>query len=222
MLDTVLGLFAPHRCVSCGENGAILCNHCIYNIKSEPYQQCVFCGYIATKNGFCKKCSPSLFTQGWCVGTREEILKDAIDQYKFDSQRTAAHQLALLLDETVPQLPPDVAIVGIPTSSRSRRLKGFDHIDLIVRRFAKMRHLERVYPLRREYQQSLHFLNKHDRTNLSDKLFSLRMMSVPPTILLIDDIVTTGTTVRAAAKLLKNAGAKQIYLAVIARQPSDH
>jgi predicted amidophosphoribosyltransferase len=44
---------------------------------------------------------------------------------------------------------------------------------------------------------------------------------MPDTVLLLDDIVTTGTTLSAAVALLKRAGARRVYVAVLARQPED-
>lgn len=220
MLDGILNVLAPHRCASCGEIGAVLCSHCKYNIESEPYGGCVVCGSIAIESGICQKCSPGFAVcQAWCVGERRDSLKALGDRYKFDNQRAAARPLAELLDACLPVLPPNTAVVGIPANAHSVRVRGFDHVGLIVKHFSALRKLEIARPLRRNSQATLHYMNKKDREKLADSLFLLRADSAPKRVLLLDDIITTGTTLRAAAKLLRQAGVEELYVAAIARQP---
>ena len=74
-------------------------------------------------------------------------------------------------------------------------------------------------PLKRTSSATLHFLSRDERVALGPFLFGLSYGTAPEQVLLIDDILTTGTTLAAATKLLKQAGAKRVYIAVVARQP---
>jgi membrane associated rhomboid family serine protease len=54
----------------------------------------------------------------------------------------------------------------------------------------------------------------------SDSLYYSYLLGASASVLLLDDIVTTGTTLKAAVKVLKAAGVARVYVAVVARQPS--
>ncbi len=126
---------------------------------------------------------------------------------------------AELLDGVVAQLPSGVAVTGIPSAPGTIRIRGFDHMRRITDLFAKKRGLSVVQPLARVSPVTLHFLPRQERVRLGPSLFRLSGELVPEKVLLLDDIVTTGTTLTAAVRLLKNAGAKEVYVAVLARQP---
>lgn len=220
MIDKLFNVIAPHRCSSCGEIGAVLCESCKYDIVSEPFSGCVLCARPCGDRGVCRYCLRSTgITQAWCVGERREGLKKLIDTYKFQSSRAASTVLADLLTTSIPQLPADVVVVGIPSSPATVRERGFDHMGRIADEFVKKRSLVRARPLERVSSVTLHFLPKAERVRLGSSLFCLSSESVPEKIILLDDIVTTGTTLRAAARVLRNAGVKQVYAAVLARQP---
>lgn len=220
MIDALLSLIAPHRCCSCGTVGAILCESCKINILDDPYEGCVLCQKPCGRTGLCSKCKHRLpCEQIWCVGERQGALKGLLDAYKFSSSRVAALPLASLLDVCLPLIPPGVAVVAIPTTAKTRRVRGFDHMGLIVAALAKQRGLTVCRPLERASSHTMHFLSRKERLRLGPSLFRLSGTPMPKEVLLVDDIVTTGTTLKAAATLLKQAGAKKIYIAVIARQP---
>lgn len=223
MIDSLLNLFAPHRCSSCGEESLILCERCKYDILQEPCEGCVLCAKPCSVRGVCDGCAvKSPIVQAWVVGERRGALKALGDQYKFNSRRAGACELAELLDARLPLLPDDLVVVGIPTSPKTIRVRGFDHTGLLVRHFVKHRKLLSTQPLCRTSNETLHFLGRRAREKLADTLFALKeATAVPKRVLLVDDIVTTGTTLRAATKLLKSAGVEELYVAVVARQPWD-
>lgn len=220
MIDQLLNVISPHRCSSCEAIGVLLCESCKYDIMMEPFSGCVLCTVPCGERGICQHCRRiAAIIQAWCVGERREGLKQLIDSYKFHSSRAASTVLTDLLASRVPQLPAETVVVGIPSSPATIRARGFDHIGRIADEFAKQRALKRAYPLVRASSVTLHFLPRSERIKLGPSLFRHSGELVPEKILLLDDIVTTGTTLTAAAKLLKIAGAKEVYVAALARQP---
>lgn len=170
----------------------------------------------------CDSCKVSLSVDRvWCGGLRDGKLKALGDAYKFHSRREAAQSLAEIVDHVLPILPDDFTVVAIPTTSKMIRLRGFDHTRLVVRQLAHMRGMKTAEPLARTSNETLHFLGKAERKRLADKMFSICPGTVPRKVLLVDDILTTGTTLSAAARLLRSAGVEEIYAVVIARQPDD-
>lgn len=220
MIDTLLGLIAPHSCSSCGHVGAILCDSCVYNIVSEPFCGCLLCLHPCGDRGACPSCARAVHVeQAWCVGVRSGALKKLLDQYKFSASRAASGACFKLLDATIPQLPAKVVVVPVPSSPHSVRQRGFGHVERFARQFAKRRGLAYAEPLQRASNVTLHFLSKKERALHADGLFQLSGETVPDTVLLLDDIVTTGTTLRTALRELRRAGAKYLYVAAVAHQP---
>lgn len=220
MIDRLLSHLAPHLCCSCGTTGAVLCEDCKFNIVENAWSDCALCEKPCGPRGLCRKCiRKAPFEQVWVVGRRENELKQLINEYKFGSKRAAAVPIAELLHLRLPLLPPDTVAVGMPASAHGVRVQGFDHMQLIVRELARQRSLATAQPLRRITNRELHTMSRENRIAMKDRLFELSGVATPEKVLLLDDILTTGTTLLAAAELLKKAGAQTIYAAVVARQP---
>lgn len=221
MIERFLNVISPHRCSVCGEIGVILCESCKYDIVQEVYDGCLLCHKPCGQRGLCVVCRRVLSVeQAWCVGERHGGLKRLGDDYKFNDRRAGAQPLGELLDATIPLLPPGVVVAPIPTSPATIRVRGFDHMGLVAREFARRRKLPVQQLLERCSPVTLHFLGRAEREKLGPTLFTVKTgISMPAHVLLLDDIITTGTTLRAATKLLRKAGVKRIDVAVIARQP---
>jgi len=220
MIDRLLDYVAPHHCSGCGIIGTLLCDNCKYDIISEPHSACLVCRK-PSRVGICKVHNLS-YEKAWCVGQRKDTLQRLIGSYKFRNTKAASRILASLLDAHLPQLPDTTIIVPIPTVASHIRERGYDHILLIARRLATLRSLPIRSVIIRKNTKTQHHANRHDRMIQALSAFSIHG-SVDPsaTYLIIDDIVTTGATIEYAALLLKEAGAKTIWVAAIARQPLD-
>jgi ComF family protein len=220
MIDRLLSVFAPHPCCGCGNVGSLLCPQCKYDIVSEPYSQCVICERPTSVAALCADCqSSSVFEAMWCTGARTGALQSLIDRYKFDSAREAARHAAELLDSVVPVLPQETVIVPVPTSPAHQRSRGFDHTALIAREFARLRRLPYCRVLERHGSETQHFLSRQARTQVAAQL---RLTGpVPATVLLLDDIYTTGATMTACGQILRGGGCEALCGAIIARQTLD-
>jgi competence protein ComFC len=221
MFEPILSFIAPHSCCSCGFLGAILCQSCKNDIISDPFSRCLVCLNPTMDGDLCLRCrTASGIDAGWCIGTREQQLKVLLDRYKFDSARQAGVVCAELLDEQLPLLPDNLVVVAVPTSPAHRRQRGFDHTKLIAWQFAKRRKLPYRQALSRVDTSTQHFKNRSERFKTASS--GLRVSSnLPETVLLIDDIYTTGATMSACVRALRENGVKQLFVAVIARQVLD-
>ncbi|MDR0955979.1 MAG: hypothetical protein LBM73_02530, partial [Candidatus Nomurabacteria bacterium] len=111
-----------------------------------------------------------------------------------------------------------------PTIAPHIRQRGFDHTRLIAKNLAKLRHLKlNAKLLLRKTDSVQHNLTAAERQKQAALAFEInpRCALAPEKILLLDDIYTTGATMRAAARILKKAGAREIIAAVVARQVRD-
>jgi ComF family protein len=219
-IDNILSLFSPHICKGCGQTGAGLCESCFFDIISEKYGHCLVCGAV-TNRGLCRQCAAKTpFDRVFVVGERRGVLKHLVGDYKYNSERGNTGIMVRLLDETLPILPDNCLVVPIPTIAPHIRRRGFGHTELVGKGLAKLRHLEYDGKLLQRANNSVqHGLTVAERRQQAKHTFRLgRNHHIPGEILLFDDIYTTGATITAAAKLLKNAGVKTINLAIIARQ----
>lgn len=221
MIDALLSPFAPHLCCGCGTIGRLLCDNCKYNITSEVYSGCVGCGRLAGSKNVCNACRVS-YPVGWCVGERSGVLQRLIGDFKFQRMYAAYRPLADLLLQTVGQLPEGTVVVPIPTVASHIRQRGYDHTAVIAKRFALRRKLRMMPYLQRRTNTKQRDANFQTRQRQAKEAFMVRG-TLDPSVpyLIIDDVVTTGATIRYAAAALRQAGAQTIFVAVIARQPLD-
>lgn len=217
MFDNLIQLLAPHHCYFCNQNGEIVCRSCIYNITEDSFSACFGCKALSAA-GVCRRCAPRLpFASCWVVAERQGAVKQLLHDYKFSRLYAAHKALASLLDAALPILPSGTVVVAVPTISRHIRLRGYDHAALLARRFAQGRRLAYKPLLARKTNSVQVGANKTVRQSQAKQAFSCPS-NVPSDVpyLIIDDIITTGATVVAASRCLKQAGAKQIMVAAIA------
>lgn len=218
MIDEALQIIAPHHCYSCGKTGFLLCNSCKYDIVLGFQNDCVVC-FRASKNGVCAR-HKLPYQKAWVVGRREGSLQGLIDLYKFENARTGAKVLAGLLNETLPQFSDDTIVVPVTTIKAHIRQRGYDHMVLVAKDFARHRGLKMQKLLKRQtttHQRGESAVQRE--LNAQDAFAATLLADVP--YLILDDVMTTGATLKYAAKALKDAGARTIYVAALARQPLD-
>jgi len=222
MIEALLQKVAPHPCFGCAKMGTPLCDNCKYDIISEPFSGCVLCGNVAPE-GICAQHDVPI-CKAWVVSERLTVLKRVIDAYKFEHVKAASDSLADLLDGRLPLLPENTVIVPIPTASSHIRQRGYDHIDILARLLAKRREVPVAYLLERSSNTTQHRLNKSERQQEASGAFQItKDVTIDPDtpLLIIDDIITTGSTISSAAKALTNAGVKTVFVAALAYQPLD-
>lgn len=220
MIDTLLSHLAPHPCYSCGKLGSILCDYCKYDIVSGDFIGCIVCGGLVCLDGVCSTCA-SVLSKAWCVGDRTDVLRKIIDDYKFERTYEAHKILAALLAARLPILPSDCVIVPIPTISSHIRQRGYDHTLLIAKELARLKDIQVTSLLTRKTNSIQRGQTRKERFRQAKTAFLAAKPAKDKTILLLDDIVTTGATLQAAATALRENGAKEVWAAVVARQPID-
>ena len=221
MLDTLLSIIAPHHCFGCGKNGTNLCQKCKNYIINQPYSVCIVCHEPSAPHNLCSR-HQTPYSRAWCVAERSGSVQSLIDALKFERNISAHRALAELFDERLPILPDNTHIVPIPTAPRNVRRRGYDHMLLIARQLAKRRNLQVTPLLTRRNNITQHFApNVYIRHQQAKTFFEIsRKLTTDTTAkyLIIDDIFTSGATLKAAAMCLRKAGARSVDIAVIARQ----
>lgn len=220
MIDALLSMVAPHLCSGCGQVGSSFCDNCKYDIVQEPFSGCILCEKPHAF-GVCDDHNSS-YNQAFVVGVRSGALQQLIGGYKFKNMKAASVALSDLLDTRLPPLPLHSVLVAIPTTPAHIRERGYDHMALITKRLGSLRKVTVSKVLVRDNTLTQHHANRKDRIEQAKSAFRVAG-SIDPgtTYIIVDDVVTTGATIEQAAKLLRSAGAVDIWVAAIARQPLD-
>lgn len=221
MIDTLLNIIAPHVCVVCGEEKGIICDDCGKKCISND-NECFFCNVDVRAGEICEPCKVLfMVTELTSVGWYKDELKVAIYAYKFGSKRGGAKSLARLLAK-VGNPAGDCLVTYVPTTAVHVRERGFDHAKLLAQSFAALASLPCIATLARTNNHRQLGGDKKARQSTIVGSFTATHSSLfaNKDIILIDDVITTGSTIREATKVLLRAGARRVSVLVVAKTPS--
>jgi competence protein ComFC len=221
MIDSVLSFVAPHYCCGCDKIGCLLCDNCKNNIVHETEMVCVKCNRPTGNSWLCNTCRVP-YERAWLVGSRTGILQRLIGNYKFERTKSAYRELGELLMNVLPQLPPNTVLVPVPTVASHIRELGYDHMLLITKYVSKTLGLRHQTLLKRVANTKQRQASAKTRHEQAKSAFTISGgIDTEAIYLLVDDVITTGATIKFAAKALKEAGSKNVWIAAIARQTLD-
>lgn len=175
--------------------------------------------------GECRK-KKRYFTKAIAVGVYEGTLSEAIHIFKYQKkQAMAKHLNAVVTDALLQKLADTDIIIPVPLHKRRLNERGFNQSLLIAHYLSKrlciplsIDGLQRVRWTRPQIE-----LSKDERLKNVRGAFAIGTGLKPDTILknktvvLVDDVYTTGATVNECAKVLKKAGANEVVVFTIAR-----
>ena len=182
---------------------------------------CVACNRPTGLNWLCNTCRMP-YERVWAVGERDGILQRLVGLYKFERAKSAYKILGDLLLEILPELPANTIIVPVPTTPGRIRERGYDHMLLVAKYVAKGRGLKCEQLVHRQTNTKQRQATAKTRIAQAKLAFIVHdKIKADTSYLLIDDVVTTGATIKYTSKALRDAGAKNGWVAVIARQTLD-
>jgi ComF family protein len=223
ILDKALGLIAPHACLGCNTEGLVLCQECAE--QKLPFFKtgiCYLCGKLSTNFMTCQKCSTSTTPQHvWLAAEYKDVAKQLVAAYKFEYARSAAITMAQYMDEALPYFAEAPVLAFVPTVPGHIRERGFDHAALLAKELCSLRGWHYIPVLARQTSRQQHGATKVARQAQVKNAFRVRNANLVmgKHVLLLDDVVTTGSTLSECSKVLKKAGAAQVDAAAFARTP---
>ncbi len=170
------------------------------------------------------------FSRATAYGAYEGALRDLIHLFKYNGVRPAGKILGGLLNQTVAAmaLPDSVIVIPVPLWSGKRTTRGFNQAEAIARTFIHFQtsssiQLDTSILIRTRETASQTGLTRHQRrTNVRGAFAVVKPAKIKArSILIVDDVMTTGTTAGECARVLRRAGAKEVFVATIARATKE-
>ena len=234
--DILLDLLYPPLCRSCGErlekhDGRNICPACWSRIQPVPEPSCTVCGAPAEtplpEGRPCILCPEGeiYFDRAAAVALYSGVMRDCIHWFKFRFKRNLHKSLGALLQAGFQEKYPAEqfdAVIPVPLHWTRQRQREFNQAKLLAQALAAQHSLPLMDKLlirgRRTRPQSRLGRAVHRRKNIQGAFKVIKPEEVKNrSLLLIDDLYTSGNTVNECARVLKKAGANRVCVLTLAR-----
>lgn len=209
MFDQILSILFPEHCYSCHRSGTALCGNCIEHIPhSFPILESLPCFAFFNYS--------------------DRLVQRAIRDLKYHHRSGAAkaltrHSLPRFHEYLayILQSPEPVTIIIVPVPQHYTKTlsRGFNQSNLIAQWLQKTlskSSVEHILHKKRTLPQA-HTTSKQDRMkNVRHSMTAKRRLDKKPLYIIVDDVITTGSTVQEASRALRAAGARNICAVAIA------
>lgn len=197
MIDTLLSFLFPERCAGCDTPGTILCNTCHAGIAAS-----------------------AVFPQGFALYSYSHpLIRKAVWELKYHHKSSLAKALAL--KGMYPSFPNStIVLVPIPQHYTKTFSRGFNQSKLLAQWMKKVipnSTIKTVLKKTRATTPQSHTKNKSQREkNVIDSMIATKQLDPHALYIVIDDVITTGSTIRETARALQAGGAKYVYSLALA------
>lgn len=236
IIRRLVNLVLPVECAVCqsvltDDPVPFFCRSCWNGVSRFTGPSCTRCGQpfaspvtlTYASRHMCASCRlrPPAYTRAWACFPYESPLLDAIRLFKYHGKVVLASYLGDLMGRDAGLLPPVDMVMPVPLHSERLRNRGFNQALLLADRLNRRLQLPISYDnlirLRPTLPQT-ELTRKERLNNLRRAFVVLRPEHVEDRrVLLIDDVLTTGTTVNECAKALRKAGSAEVYVLALAR-----
>lgn len=233
ILEKTLNIIIPHKCMLCNtivDEG--LCSDCWgrINFISEPV--CQVCGVpfeYDSEHELCSSCikkSPA-FDKASSVFLYDEFSRPLITKFKYSDNLHFLPYLAKMLNSKTAELKADF-IVPVPMHYSKMIFRKYNQSALLAKELGKISHryvlFDGLIKTRNNPPQAS--LARDDRKGNVKDAFNInpkrQNVLKGKNILLVDDVMTTGSTISECAKLLKSAGAVKVFVATLSRTSGSY
>ena len=208
--QTLADLAFPPVCVACRKPDSLICKSCRDDIAWLSEAFCPYCLKTKTAVSCCDGSLDGLYTAVSYIGP----IPKAIHHLKYEGHFAVAQPLAeIMMTAWQDRWPFPQLIIPIPLHQSRQKKRNYNQSELLAKNISKKWPIElntnALFRIRQTTPQV--GLNAHERQSNVNNAFWASDAIKNKTILLIDDVFTTGATMHAAATSLKLAGAKHVF-----------
>ncbi len=232
MLNNILNILYPERCPACdgpsnSHSIAPICSQCWKLLSPYDGSKCQKCGrpLVSDVSILCGECihDEPVFITADSFGLYDGALKKAINLLKYHGVKRLSKPLSDLLCRM--QLPKVDAVIPVPLHQKRLRKREYNQSALIAHRVAKRLECTFVSDCLikiKDTPPQVGLSSNKRRTNIKNAFEVRKKTHIKEgSILLVDDVITTGATIRECSGVLKKAGARSVYVIAMAHRIMD-
>jgi ComF family protein len=224
VFDRALDLVFPPRCVSCDAFGPFICARCNADMLPAEGPRCLTCWMPLAPPGPCRRCRSHRLAlrEVRSAFVYEAAARDAVLALKFRGLSAVAPIMARSMAECLTEWSPPVhSLVPVPLGGHRRRLRGYNQSELIAKELSRLtgiRLAQRALVRRRSTPPQARLTGEDARRQNVVGAFAAVRRVPEGGVLLIDDVVTTGATLDACARVLLGEGVEAVFALTFARE----
>ena len=229
----VLDIIFPQFCIQCGKEGGCLCPDCFGLIDILEYQFCPVCGKRLTGQNVCDKCADKTNLNGIFSASfyANFVIKKSVARLKYEPylknlSNTFADLIithfSLLNNNHIRDILRDSILIPVPLSKDKRKIRNFNQAEEIAKELSDRLNLPMYFDVLSKIKSTppqVGLPSWKRKENIKNAFACVNPGKTKSRkILLIDDVFTTGSTMEECARTLKEAGAREVFAVVVARE----
>lgn len=219
----VLDLVFPKRCLGCEGFGALLCAACRAGIEPLRPPFCRGCG-VPARESPCPGCREApLDVDGLrSIFPYDGLVRTAIIELKYHGLSSLGEELGGWMADQIRSGVAADLVTAVPLHHRRRRSRGYNQAELLARTLGRTLGLRFSAATIQRTKQTSAQAQLSDRAqraeNVRNAFTADPQLVKGRSVLIIDDVATTGATLSACARALKDAGATRVVGLTLARE----
>ena len=219
----------PKECLGCGQEDTFLCYKCQLAIPLLKDPVCFLCNKNFSTRGVCDSCQVDYSLDQIIIATQYQntLAEKIISNLKYHfvvelveplvgllSEQIRAKQINLILQSAI--------LIPVPIHYRRFLKRGFNQSELIAEKLAELYHCVLETDVVKRTKNSRPQVGKNRQQRIENVQDSFAVLSsekvLGKTVVVLDDVFTTGATMNELARVLKNAGAQQVIGLAVAHE----
>ncbi len=223
LTSMALDLLIPKCCVGCGRVGNYICRRCL-RTKLKPYyvQHCHVCRHESRTGMVHQDCREHTHLDGVIVGyVYNSLAEKLMLLVKYQFYYAVINDVAKLVAASLRESPEvtGACLTYVPASAYRQKWRGFNQSQLLASDIARIIGFNCADLLTRsQFTHSQLGQGRMSRLGNLRQAFAINVKAkLPEAVIVVDDVMTTGSTLEQCARVLKQAGVKRVYGLVFAR-----
>lgn len=227
IIDGILNVFYPRHCPVCHEilkdQGRMICKRCEKELSPVKEPRCFKCGKpVGEREEYCSDCcrTEHLYDQGRGIFIYDDKMRTSITRFKYYGCREYgdfyARAMCIYAGEEIRRWRPDL-IVPVPVHRKKLKMRGFNQSAYLAEKISSFTGIPADMTLvtKPRSTKSQKKLTAHERQMNLREAFRVEKNVKGCSILVVDDVYTTGSTIDAMAHVLREKGAQKIWFLTV-------